>query len=127
MNLKLVLVVTLIAATPLVAFAQKDDPVDHVPKPSIQDAQKVVQTISNDKIKLQAYCEIGKLQEEIEKAEEKNDTRTIEALGAKIDNLEQQVGPEYVRIMDGLEQVDPNSSEGQKFAAVFNPLHEKCK
>ena len=58
MNLKLVLVVTLIAATPLVAFAQKDDPVDHVPKPSIQDAQKVVQTISNDKIKLQAYCEI---------------------------------------------------------------------
>ena len=127
MNLKLVLVVTLIAATPLVAFAQKDDPVDHVPKPSIQDAQKVVQTISNDKIKLQAYCEIGKLQEEIEKAEEKNDTKTIEALGAKIDNLEQQVGPEYARIMDGLEQVDPNSSEGQKFAAVFNPLHEKCK
>jgi hypothetical protein len=127
MNLKLVLVVTLIAARPLVAFAQKDDPVDHVPKLSIQDAQKVAQTISNDKIKLQAYCEIGKLQEELEKAEEKNETKAIDALGAKIDNLQQQVGPEYARIMDGLEQVDPNSSEGQKFAAVFNPLHEKCK
>ena len=68
----------LIAARPLVAFAQKDDPVDHVPKLSIQDAQKVAQTISNDKIKLQAYCEIGKLQEELEKAEEKNETKAIE-------------------------------------------------
>ena len=113
MNLKLVLVVTLIAARPLVAFAQKDDRVDHVPKLSIQDARKVAQTISNDKIKLQAYCEIGKLQEELEKAEEKNETKAIDALGAKIDNLQQQVGPEYARIMDRLEQVDPNSSEAR--------------
>ena len=75
---------------------------NQAPKPTIADAQKLVQTISSDKTKLQAYREIGKLQDQMEKAEEKNDTKTIEALGAKVDNLEQQVGPDYARIMDGL-------------------------
>ena len=127
MNLKLVVAVSLFAAVPVVALAQKDAPATKVPKPTVADAQKLVQTISTDKTKLQAYCEIGKLQDQMEKAEEKNDTKTIEALGAEVDNLEQRVGPDYARIMDGLEQVDPNSSEGQKFTAVFNTLHEKCK
>ena len=43
------------------------------PKPTLADAQKVVQTISSDKTKLQAYCELGKLQDQMEKAEEGND------------------------------------------------------
>ena len=38
-----------------------------------------MQTISSDKNKLQAYCELGRLQEQMEKAEEKNDTKTIDA------------------------------------------------
>jgi hypothetical protein len=29
--------------------------------------------------------------------------------------------------VEGLEEVDPNSAEGQRFAAVFNTLHENCK
>ena len=127
MSLKLFMAVTIFATIPIVAFAQEDDSANQAPKPTVADAQKLVQTISSDKTKLQAYCEIGKLQDQMEKAEEKNDTKAIEALGAKVDNLEQQVGPDYARIMDGLEQVDPNSSEGQKFTAVFNTLHEKCK
>ena len=127
MSLKLFMAVTIFATVPIVAFAQKDDSANQAPKPTVADAQKLVQTISSDKAKLQAYCEIGKLQDQMEKAEEKNDTKAIEALGAKVDNLEQQVGPDYARVMDGLEQVDPSSSEGQKFTAVFNTLHEKCK
>jgi hypothetical protein len=63
----------------------------------------------------------------MEKAEEKNDTKALDALFAKVDSLEQQIGPDYARMMDGLGEVDPNSAEGQKFTAVFNPLHEKCK
>ena len=43
------------------------------------------------------------------------------------DTLEQQVGPEYEGIIEGLDRVDPNSAEGQKFVAVFNTLQEKCK
>ena len=58
----------------------------------------------------------------MEKAEEKNDSKAIDALIAKADILEQQVGPEYEGIVEGLDRVDPNSAEGQKFVAVFNTL-----
>ena len=127
MSLKILMAVTIFAAAPIVAFAQKDDPANQALKPTLSDAQKVVQTISNDKTKLQAYCELGKLQDQMEKAEEGNDTKAVDALVAKADALAQQIGPEYLRIVEGLEEVDPNSAEGQKFADVFNTLHEKCK
>jgi hypothetical protein len=127
MSLKLLMAVTIFAAAPIVAFEQKDDPANHAPKPTLADAQKVVQTISSDKTKLQAYCDLGKLQDQMEKAEEGNDTAAVDALVAKADALAQQIGPEYLGIVEGLEEVDPNSAEGQKFAAVFNTLHEKCK
>ena len=61
MSLKILMAVTIFAAAPIVAFAQKDDPANHAPKPTLSDAQKVVQTIRSDKAKLQAYCELGKL------------------------------------------------------------------
>jgi len=50
-----------------------------------------------------------------------------DALGVKVDSLEQQVGPDYRRVMDGLGEVDPNSAEGQKLREVFEPLQEQCK
>jgi hypothetical protein len=124
MRLKLVMAVTIFAAAPIAAFAQKDDP---PPKPTVDDAQKVVQAISSDKDKLQAYCELGKLQEQMEEAESKKDTKTIDELIAKADSLEKQVGPDYSRILDGLDELDPKSAEGQKYAAVFDTLQEKCK
>ena len=127
MTLKLILAVTLTAAAPTVAFAQKDDPVDQAPKPTVEEAQKLVQTISSDKTQLQVYCEIGKLQKQMEKAQEENDTKALDALFAKLDSLEQQVGPEYARMMDGLGEIDPSSAEGQKFTAIFDPLHKQCK
>jgi hypothetical protein len=50
-----------------------------------------------------------------------------DALGVKIGSLEQQFGPDYRRVMDGLGEVDPNSAEGQKLTALFEPLQEQCK
>ena len=127
MRLKLFVAVTIFVTASNAAFAQNDGPANQAPKPTLADAQKVVQTISSDKTKLQAYCELGKLQDQMEKAEEGNDTKAVDALVAKADALGQQIGPEYLRIVEGLEEVDPNSAEGQKFAGVFNALHEKCK
>ena len=63
----------------------------------------------------------------MQKAEDRNDTKGVDALVAKADPLAQQIGPEYLKIVEGLEQVDPNSVEGQRHAAVFNSLREKCK
>ena len=127
MRLKLFTAVTILAAAPIVALAQNDDATSQVPKPTIEDAQKIVQAVSSDKTKLQAYCELGKLQGQIEQAEEKNDTKALEALGSKVDSLERQVGPDYAKLVDGLDEVDPNSAEGKKFTAVFDTLLEKCK
>ena len=47
MTLKFFVAVTIFATLPIVAFAQKDDPANRPPKPTVEDAQKVVQTISS--------------------------------------------------------------------------------
>jgi len=125
MTLKLFATVTILVTASIAAFAQVDEP-DQA-SPTIEDVQKLVQTISGNKAKLKAYCELGKLHEQMEKAEEKNDTKELDALGVKLDSLEHQVGPDYVRVMDGLGELDPNSAESQKLTAVFESLHNQCK
>jgi hypothetical protein len=126
MNLKLLMAVTIFATAPIVAFAQKDEPTDQAPKPTLADAQKVVQMISDDKSKLQTYCELGKLEDETAKAEDANDTEAVEALVTKAEALAQQIGPEYLKLVEGLELIDPKSVEGEKFGAVLGALDDKC-
>jgi hypothetical protein len=60
-------------------------------------------------------------------AERRKDSHAMEALNAKADILERQISPEYTKVMDGLEEVDPNSVEGKQFAAVINTLKKQCK
>ena len=127
MNLKLVIAVSLFAAFPVIAYAQKNDPDADAPRPTVADAQKLVQTIGSDPAKLKVYCEMGKLQEQMEQADQKKDNKALEALAAKADSLLQQVGPEYKNMMEGLDEVDPNSDEGKRFAAVFALLDKQCK
>jgi phage tail sheath protein FI len=127
MNLKLVVVVSLFAAMPTLAYAQKAGPATNAPKPTVAEAQKVVQMISGDKAKLQAYCDLGKVQDQMQQAGEKKDQKTLQALSAQASSLEQKVGPDYVKLMNGLDEVDPNSAEGKRFTAVFDPLDKQCK
>ena len=124
---RLVMAVALVAVTSLVAFAAADDFSDAPPKPTLEEAQKLVQAISSDGAKLKAYCELDKLQDETDKAEEANDKATIDALVAKADGLEDTLGPQFMKISDGLEGIEPNSPERRKFADVFASLAEKCK
>jgi hypothetical protein len=129
MKLKLVVAISLFAAMPVVAQAQNNPPnnaPNNAPKATVADAQKVVQLISGDKAKLKAYCDMGKLQEQMDAAEQKKDTKTAKALEAKADALSQQIGPEYVKLMDGLDSVDPSSAEGKQFSAIFDGLIKQC-
>jgi hypothetical protein len=126
MTLKFFVTVSVLAAAPIVALAQQDFN-SKTWVPTIGDAQKLVETISSDKDKLKAYCEIGKLDEQLDKVEKRGDETEFEALVAKRDTLEQQLGPNYIRVIDGLRGVEPNSAEDQKFSAVFEPLHKHCK
>jgi hypothetical protein len=116
MTLRFFTAAALFVAVPIVAFAQS--------KPTIADAKKLVETISGDKDKLKAYCQIRKLNEQLDNAEEKGDAKEFEALVGELDSLEQQMGADYIRVTDGLGDLDPNSAEGQKFSAVFEPLRK---
>jgi len=127
MNLKLVVAASLFVAIPMVASAQQNAPAGNAPKPTVADVQKLVQTISGDKAKLKAYCDIGKLQEQMDQAEQKKDTKTVQALGTKADALAKQLGPDYEKVMGGLDEIDPNSAEGKRYTAMFEPLFKQCK
>jgi hypothetical protein len=78
-------------------------------------------------IRTRPSARIGKLQGEIDKALENNDEKAFDAVVAKLDSLVPQIGPDYKKAMDGLAEVDPNSDEGPKFAAVLDPLHKQCR
>jgi hypothetical protein len=127
MDFKFFMAVMIFATAPILAVAQSDDTKNHAPKPTMEDVQKLVQAISSDKAKLQAYCDMDKLQDQMEKAEEEDDSKAIDELLAKADTLEQKLGPDFARITEGLDRIDLGSSEAKRFAAVFDGLRDKCK
>jgi|SRR6516164_7322710 hypothetical protein len=124
MKLKLVAAISALAI-PALAHAQQSGPQPNVLKPTKADAQKVVQIITSDKVKTQAYCDLTKLEDQVRTAEQKNDTKTLEALGKQAEALTDKL-PEYYKLMDGLEKVDPNSSEGKEFMSILSELDKRC-
>jgi hypothetical protein len=89
-------------------------------------AQKVVKTISGDKAKTQTYCDIGKLGDQIHEANEKNDMNKIDELNSKMGGLATNLGPEYVELISGLEDMDPNSKEAKDIGVVLEGLDKLC-
>ena len=122
MKLKLVAAISALVATAALAHAQHSGP---QPKPTTADAQNVVQIITSDKVKTQAYCDLTKLEGQVKAAEQKNDTKTLKALSnqamALIDKL-----PEYYKLMDRLERVDLNSNEAKEFMSILSELDKSC-
>jgi len=96
------------------------------PKPTEAQVQKIVQTISADKTKMDAYCRLAKLQQQMSALDEKKDMKKLQALGQQADTEAQKLGADFEKMMDGLEQVDENSAEGKKFAAILGTLDTKC-
>jgi hypothetical protein len=125
MKLKLVAAISALAI-PALVHAQQGGPQPTVPKPTKADAQKVVQIITSDKVKTQAYCDFNKLEGEVKAADQKNDTKTLEALSKQAKSLVDELGPEYFKLMDGLEKVDPKSSEAKDFMSILSELDKSC-
>jgi len=113
---KLIVAILLIAAVP-VAQAQN-------PRVSKADAEKVVTIIRGDKAKTQTYCEIGTLSEQIQQAKDK---KMVDELLEKIDNLEETLGPEYVALIDGLQEIDTEKDKlGQEIISILAALDRLC-
>jgi len=125
MKLKLVAAISTFAAISALAHAQQSPP-PRAPKPTKVDAQNVVQIITSDKAKAQAYCDLTKLYDQVEEAAQKNDNKTLETLNKQANALLNKLGPEYFKLMDGLEQVDPKSSEATEFMTILSELDKSC-
>jgi hypothetical protein len=131
MNYRIVFAVSIFAVLALAAQAQqrpdgRGPPPPKGPKPTPAEVQRVVASITADRAKLQAYCEMMKLDEQIAKAEESKDMKKAEALAKQADEISQKLGPEYASLMERLEQIDPSSPEGQRLSAAFEPLDKRC-
>src|SRR6516225_11858392 len=125
MKLKLVAAIFALAI-PALAHAQQSSPQPNVPKPTKADAQNVVQIITSDKVKMQAYCDLGKLFDQIQVAKKKNDSDTIQALGKQLLPVVDKLGPEYVKVIKGMDQVDLTSSEGNELLSILSELDRRC-
>jgi hypothetical protein len=124
MNLRFALAVVLFGSMPVLSQAQTAS--TQVPIPTMADVNKVVQSIVNDKTKLQSYCDLVQLNEQMAEAEQKNDTKALEEFSAKADRLAESLGPEYGNLMVGLEEVDPNSADGKAISAAFESVDNHC-
>lgn len=122
MNLKLIVAALIIAVMPVATQAQQG-PAQNATK---ADAEKVVKLISGDKAKTATYCEIVKLSDEADQAEQKKDSKKAEALYNKMDELGEKLGLEYVALMEGLQDMEPDSKPAQEIGTVLESLDELC-
>ena len=124
MNRLLFVGILLIGTAPL--YAQGQQP--NVAKLKA-DAQKVVSVINGDKAKTQAYCQIAKISQQVDQAAREKDRKKAEELVRKINELEKQLGPEYLALVDTLfnNNMDPNSKDIEEIVSMFDRFDESCR
>ena len=119
MNRLLIVSILIVSAVPLFAQAQQ---------PNLAklkgNAQKVVSIIRGDKAKTQAYCQIYSLGGQIVQAAQDGDSKKAEALTKTINDLEKQVGPEYIALFAALNNADESSQD--LILPMFDALDETC-
>jgi Skp family chaperone for outer membrane proteins len=124
MNMKLTVAVVALLAAPVFAHAQKAAPKGA--KPTAADAQKILQAIGADQAKVKIYCDASKIFKQIDALDQKKDKKKIDDLFKQGDALEAKLGPDYVRLTTGMQQIDSNSQEGKDIGAAFSALDKQC-
>jgi hypothetical protein len=114
LNVKIFVVIWLIAAIPVCAQAK--------PRASKGDAQKLVTIIEADKAKTQAYCEIQNLAKQVDHAYQKKDDKMADELSQKMDKLEDTLGPDYTALIGGLQ----DDQLGAEFVSAVASLDRLC-
>jgi mannose/fructose/N-acetylgalactosamine-specific phosphotransferase system component IIB len=126
MNLKVIVAISVIVATPAFAQGQMGSASPKGPKLTTADVQKVVKVIRGDQVKTKLYCDLAKLNDQAAAADEKKDTKKVEMLSKQIDATEQKLGAEYLKLMESMQQIDTSSKEGEDLLAMFQPLDDLC-
>jgi uncharacterized protein HemX len=121
LNGLLIVAILLISTAPLYAQRQQQN----VAKLK-EDARDVVGTIANDKAKTQTYCQILDLARQLEQAVQEKDRKKVKTLAEKIGQLQKQLGPEFVALMNGLMHIDRRSPDSQEIALIMESLDQSC-
>ena len=121
MNVVLVVAILAISAVPVYAQEQRANA-----EKLKADAQNVFKIISGDKLKIQTYCKIADLSQQLDRASRKKDTKKVEELAQSIDELETKLGPEYPLLLDRLWNIDPTSRDSQEILSILNKIDEFC-
>src|SRR5215469_543215 len=90
------------------------------------DAQKVASIITGDKAKTQTYCQVLDLSDELDQVDQHKDPKKAEDLAQKIDDLQKNLGPEYLALLEAIKNVDPDSKDGQEIVSMFVTLDQSC-
>ena len=99
----------------------------HAQQPNAAElAQKVVSIISDDEAKIQTYCQILDLSDELDQVDQQKDREKTEELSQKINELQKKLGPEYLALLKAAEHVDSNSKDDQEIVSTFVKLDNSC-
>ncbi len=116
----LIVGILIILTAPLFAQPKRD------PAKLKADAQKVIRSISVDKAKIAAYCEVTDLGGQAVEAAQEKDEKKADALMQRVDELEKILGPEYPALFNALYDADPNSEDVQDILSMFAMLDQSC-
>ena len=90
------------------------------------EARNLVGVIGNDKAKIQTYCQIVDLTEQLDQAVQEKDSQKAKALVKKIAELNKKMGPEFAALIDIEKHVDLDSRDGEEIASIVASLGESC-
>jgi hypothetical protein len=91
------------------------------------DAQKVVSIISSDKAKTQTFCQMVIVGKQIDESIQEKDNKKAAELAQKLNDLEKNLGPEHVALVDALRNTDLNSKEAQEIISTFDTLDDRVR
>jgi len=120
MNITLMVAVLIISTAPVYAQDQSNA------AKLKADAENLVNIITGDKLKMQTYCEILDLDDQIDDANLNQDTKKATELSEQADELRKKLGPEFSALANNLKDIDPNSQDGREIGSIINRLDQTC-
>jgi hypothetical protein len=121
MNRPVIVGILMISTAPL--FAQGAQPEAAKLK---ADARNVVSIISGDKAKIQTYCDIANVGEQMNQAVQAKDKKKFDELAQKLPELEKNLGPEYLGLVESLGKMNLPPKDGQEIVSMFDKLDDSC-
>ena len=90
------------------------------------DARNLVGIIGSDKTKTQTYCLIANVGEQMNQAIQAKDKKKFDGLAQKLPELEKNLGPEYLGLVESLGKMNLLPKDGQEIVSMFDKLDDSC-